>query len=50
MNDITELIKTLYSKDNNIAYKCLRLLKSESEVSLLQDEYIISIERKVIKL
>lgn len=33
MNNITELLKNLYSKDNNIAYKCLKLLELESEHS-----------------
>ena len=33
MKNISDLIKTLYSKDNNIAYKCLKLLELESEHS-----------------
>ncbi|WP_027624489.1 hypothetical protein [Clostridium lundense] len=33
MNNIPELIASLYSKDNKIAYKCLKLLESESEQS-----------------
>lgn len=33
MNNINELIEILYSKDNKTAYKCLKLLQSESEES-----------------
>ncbi|MCY6958394.1 SufBD protein [Clostridium brassicae] len=33
MNNITELVTALYSKDNKIAYKCLKLLEAESENS-----------------
>lgn len=33
MSNITELIASLYSKDNKIAYKCLKLLESESKQS-----------------
>ncbi|SHJ09338.1 hypothetical protein SAMN02745163_01289 [Clostridium cavendishii DSM 21758] len=33
MNNIEELIEMLYSKDNNMAYKCLKTLEEKSKYS-----------------